>query len=136
MDTITLGTERIDDADRLIKQLPQAELEAMAAFWLKSTENDKWYFYLVSPVAETTALPQAYGRLHTLIRQMPPPFSIDPLEVRLIGPTNPIARDVLDILRRIPGPQPCPIRWGGIRLGNVSIDGAYLYPLPTPAPAS
>jgi hypothetical protein len=133
MDTDTLVKERIDDAAKLVKELPQEGFEVMAALWLKSTENDRWRFYIVSPIAETEALPQAYGRLHTLIRQRPQPFAIDPLEVRLIGPTDPIARDVLDILQRVRGPQVGPIRWSGIRLGNLSIDGAYLYPLPAPA---
>ena len=62
------------------------------------------------------------------------PLRIDPLEIKLIGPSNPIAQDVLAILRRAPGPRVSPIRWRGTRLGNVSVEGAYLYPLPVTTP--
>jgi hypothetical protein len=61
---------------------------------------------------------------------MPQPMRIDPLEVRLIGPSHPIARDVQAIYNGIPRPKTEPIRWRGNQLGNVSIEGAYLYPLP------
>jgi hypothetical protein len=81
---------------------------------------------------EKEGLTQAYRRLHPIIRQMPPPFWIDPLEVKLIGETNPIAQDVLSIHSRAGAAKGGPIRWGGKRLGNVSIEGAYLYPLPAP----
>ncbi len=133
MDTATLVTERIDDAEKLIKELSQQGFEVAGAFWLHSTENGKWRFYVISPGADTQGRAQAYRQLHTLIRQMPQSFGFEPLGVRLIGPTDPIARQVLDILQSVHGPQQGPIRWGGIRLGNVSIDGAYLFPPPVPA---
>jgi hypothetical protein len=64
---------------------------------------------------------------------MPQPFWIDPLEVKLIGETDPITRDVLAIHGRAGGPKACPINWGGKRLGNVSVEGVYHYPLPVKA---
>src|SRR5262249_44157866 len=102
-------------------------------FWLKASEDGRWRFYLVSPVVDAEGLPKAYRRLHTLVRQMPGPFWIDPLEIKLIGPDNPIAKDVLAIHTRAPGPRVSPIRWSGRSLGNITIEGAYLYPLPAAA---
>lgn len=129
----TLVDDLIEDGARIVEQLPQDGFEVTAALWLKAAEDGQWYFYIVSPVAESERMSDAYRRLHTLIRRMPQPLWIDPLEVKLIGPSNPIARDVLAIHNRAPGAKTCPIRWGGEQVGNVHLDGAYLYPLPAAA---
>ena len=134
MDTDTLVKDLIDDGRKLVEELPQHGFEVTAAFWLKASEDGKWAFYIVSPVVEAEGLVKAYRQLHPLVRKMPQPFWIDPLEIKLIGPTNSIAQDVLAIHRRVPGPRVSPIRWGGTKLGNMSIEGAYLYPLPVPSP--
>lgn len=133
MATETLVDNLIDDGERLVKHLPPRGFEVTTAFWLKSSEDGEWYFYIVSPLVDTEGLANAYSRLHTLVRAMPQPFWIDPLEIKLIAPDNPISRDVLAIHGRAPGPHVCPIRWGGKRLGHVSVEGAYLYPLPATA---
>ena len=88
MDTNTLVNDLVEDGRRIVEQLPQDGFEVTAAFWLKKAEDGLWYFYIVSPVAEPERLNNAYGRLHTLIRRMPEPHWIDPLEVRLIGPSR------------------------------------------------
>jgi hypothetical protein len=134
MDTNTLVDNLINDGQKLVEELPQRGFEVTAAFWIKAAEDGEWYFYIVSPAVDVEGLAQAYRRLHPLIRRMPQPFWIDPLEVKLIGPENPIAREILAILGRTPGPKGWPIHWGGKKLGNVSIDGAYLYLLPAPTP--
>jgi hypothetical protein len=123
----------IEDGRRIIEQLPQDGFEVTAAFWLKKADDGEWRLYIVSPVAEPGHLSDAYSRLHSLIRRLPEPRWIDPLEVRLLQPSNPMAKDVLAIYNRTPGPKTSPIRWGGNMLGNVSVDGAYLYPLPVTA---
>jgi hypothetical protein len=129
VDTTTLVSELIEDGKRIVEQLPQDGFEVTAAFWLKAVEDGQWYFYIVSPVAESERLNDAYRRLYTLIRAMPQRDWIDPLEIKLIGPSHPIARDVLAIYNRSAGPKKCPIHWGGNVLGNVNVEGAYLYPL-------
>lgn len=133
MDTESLVENLIKDGQRLLEYLPQNGLPVTAAFWLKASADDRWSFYLVSPVVDAEGLPKAYRRLHTLIRQMPGSVGIDPLEIKLIGPENAIAKDVLAIHSRVPGPRVAPLRWGGRSLGNISIEGAYLYPLPATA---
>jgi hypothetical protein len=134
MDTNTLVTELIEDGERTVHQLTEGGFEVTAAFWLKAAEDGQWYFYIVSPVAESERLNDAYRRLGTLILRRPPPHWIDPLEVRLIGPSNPIARDVLGIHQRAPGSQKLATHWGGRQLGNVRVEEAYLYPLSATAP--
>jgi hypothetical protein len=133
VDTNTLVSDLVEDGRRIIEQLPQAGFEVSTGFWLKASEDGQWYFYVVSPVAETERMNDAYRRLLTLIRQMPEPHWIAPLEVRLIAPSHPIAKDVLAIHNRASGSKASPIRWSGSQLGNLGVEAAYLYPLPAMA---
>ena len=105
-----------------------------AAFWLKASWNGKWYFYVVSPVADAEGIGPAYERLHPLVRAGSDSFGIDPLEIRLIGPNNPMARDVLAALAQARGPRDHPIRWRGTILADLSVEEAYLYPVPAAVP--
>lgn len=134
MATDTLVENLIDDGRKLVEELPHRGFEVSAAFWLQASENNKWYFYIVSPAVDTEGPVKAYRQLHPLVRAMPQPFWIDPLEIKLIGPNNPIAQDVLSALRRTAPPRACPIRWGGKYLGNVSVEEAYLYPVSATTP--
>lgn len=129
MDTVTLVNDMIGDGQKVVERLVRDGFEVTTAFWLKDAENGQWYFYVASPVVEQERLPRGYSRLHTIIRRMPQTHCIDPLEVKLVGRDEPITKDVLAVHQRSPGPAVCPIRWGGTRLGNVSVEGAYLYPL-------
>src|SRR5467141_2606469 len=108
MDQDTLAENSTDDGRKLVDELPRKGFEVSAAFWIKASENCRWYFYVVSPMVEAEGLAIAYTQLHRLIRGMPQPFGIDPLEVKLIGPSNPIARDVLAIHRTIARPSATP----------------------------
>lgn len=129
MATTALVKDMLTDGEKVVARLTQEGFDVTTACWLKESENDQWYFYVVSPVVESESFSRAYGRLHTIIRRIPQPLWIDPLEVRLLEPQDPIAKDVLAIHQRAPGPTVCPTRWGGTQLGNLSIEDAYLYPL-------
>jgi hypothetical protein len=131
MDTDTLVSGLVGDGQRLADELRQAGFPVAAAFWLKASEDGKWSFYIVSSIVDSEGLTKAYRRLHPLVRNRSVPVRIDPLEIKLIGPSNPIARDVAAILGRFSGTAQSPILWGGKQLGSVSIEDAYLYPLPT-----
>lgn len=134
MDTESLVEDLIDEGQKLVEDVSQRGFPVAAAFWLKASEDERWRFYMVSPIVDDEGLSQAYRRLHPLVRRLLATSRIDPLEITLIGPSSPIAQDVLAIHRRAAGPQVSPIRWGGKWLGNVSIEDAYLYPLPVTAP--
>jgi hypothetical protein len=128
MDTGTLVRELREDGQKLVDRMRQNGFEVTTAFWLKPSQDDRWRFYVVSPLVEQEGPSKAYANLHPLIYQMPQPFSIDPLEVKLIGPTDPLAQDILAAQSRIPGPRFADIHWAG----NMSIEDAYLYALPSP----
>ncbi len=132
MDTTTLVSDLTDEGKKIIDQLLQHGFDVTAAFWLKKTEDGKWRYYIVSPVTESNNKP--YGQLYTLTMQMELNW-IDPFTVKLLGPGNPIAKEVLAIHAAHTGKKSRPIHWSGPTLGNVSIEGAYLYPLPALAAA-
>jgi hypothetical protein len=134
MDTDTLVENVIDDGQRLVEDFLLHGFEVAAAFWLKASEDGKWYFYVVSPVVDAEGIAKAYRLLHSVVRAMTYATKIDPLKIKLIGANNPIAKDVMAIHGRAPGPGGSPVRWGGKQLGNVTIDEAYLYPLPATTP--
>jgi hypothetical protein len=133
MDKTALVDHLIDDGKQLVERLGQDGFPVTAAFWLQPAEDGGWLFYVASPQVETAGLSAAYRQLHIIIRKMPQPFWIDPLEVKLIGERNPLTLSVLDIYNRTGGPAASPIVWGGKQLANLTIEGAYLYPLPTNA---
>ena len=82
MDTATLVRERIDDGQKLLERLAQEGFEVTAGFWLRLVDDGEWRCYIASPTVEKEGLSAGYRRLHTIIRGMPQPFSIDPLEVK------------------------------------------------------
>jgi hypothetical protein len=134
MDQNSLVENRIEAGQKLVDELPQRGFEVSAAFWLKASEDTKWRFYIVSPLVEAEGIINAYRQLHPLVREMPQPFWIDPLEIKLIGPSKPMARDVLGILEGAHGQRVSPIVWRGSMLGNVVVDGAYIYSQPVATP--
>ena len=132
MDTSTLVSDLINDGQRIVDHVPNEGFEITAAFWLRRAEDGLWYFYIVSPVAESEPLNHAYTRVITIIRKMPGPHWIDPLEIRLIGPSNPIAKSVLELYDPF-HPMTLPVRVAHKQLGSMRVEEAYLYPLPVMA---
>jgi hypothetical protein len=102
VDTTTLVSDLIGEGSRIIEQLPRDGFEITAAFWLKRADDGEWCFYIVSPSAQPERLNDAYAQVFTLIRRMPGLHWIDPLEVRLIQPSHPMAKDVLAIHQSAP----------------------------------
>jgi hypothetical protein len=129
----TLVGDQIQDGQRLVDRLTQDGFEVAAAFWLKADADSQWYLYIVSPIVDAEGLHRAYRRIHPIIWQMQEqPSGVDPFDVKLIGPRDPLAAAVLAIQHGYP--RRSALRYGGGRLVDVTIDGAYLYPLPQPSP--
>ncbi len=130
MDTDTLVDAAIDDGNKLVERLRQGGLPVMGAAWLLTSERGRWRFYIVSPLVDTEGLAAAYRRLHPAIYAAPRFSWIKPLKITFVGPEEPIAKAILDIYRATPGPWLAPLRLAGTNLGNVSIEAAYVLPLP------
>ncbi len=130
MDQGSLVEMQIDDGVKVIEKLRESGFDVTAAWWMRSSEEGQWFLYIASKQVDEDGIASAYRKAYALMRNLGPLW-VDRFEVKLVGPENPIAKDVIAILGRFH--DRLGTRYGGDKLGNVSIDGAYLYPLPVPA---
>lgn len=129
----TLVEMQLREGQRLIDRLVQAEVPVPAAAWVKESESGDWYLYLATPlVREGGRKRPAYHRVNTVIREMQKEgFGMDPFEKKVIGPHDPIAKDMVAHRRGRPAGPPTSFR--GSRLGELAVEEAYIYP-PPPTP--
>ena len=125
MDQGTLVENQIDDGARIVEKLRESGFDVVAAWWMKSSEEGLWFLYIASKEVAEKGIAAAYRTVHTVMHGLGQLW-VDRFEVKLVGPENPITKDVLDILARYRGALAT--RYGGKRLGNVSIDDSYIYP--------
>ena len=141
MDQDTVVSEQTESGRRLKEKLSADGFDVRVAFWMKPTDEEKWYLYLASPFVDENGPTVAYRRVFDVMRKMPDLW-IDPLEVRVIGINDSLTEAVLAVTQpkvpdspfavRNPKRYPGMTRFGGSTLGGVSIVGAYIYP-PLPA---
>jgi hypothetical protein len=132
VDQRVLVDEEIDDGKRLLDRLGEEGIAVTAAGWLKESESGWWYLYLATPlVGPDGATRPAYRRVNAVIRQMPPDLRIPSLGIKVIAPDSPTAQAVRELHQRYPGHRP--VRLGETRIGDVNVEGAYIYP-PVAAP--
>jgi len=132
MDKGSLVEPQIADGKRLLDRLVEEGIGVAAACWLKEEESGYWYLYIATPLVNPDgATLEAYRRVNEVIRGMPSLYWLHPLDIKVIEPQNPIARTVQELHRRYPGASPVPFRES--RIGDLNIEGAYVYP-PIPAP--
>jgi hypothetical protein len=124
MDQAPLVEHQIDDVPRLINQLKGDKFVVTAAFWLYTSEADQWFLYLVSDVVDLVGTTEAYKIVYRSMRQLTDLW-INPFEVKLVGPHDPIAKEVADFQVHTHAPVPMHIR--GSRLGNIYVENAYIY---------
>ncbi|HUY35849.1 MAG TPA: hypothetical protein VMV69_24110 [Pirellulales bacterium] len=116
---------RIDDGRKLIAELVRDGFDVTVAFWILTSEEGLWHLYIGSTSAEAENIGDNYRRIYACLRQVPNP-SVSFSEINLVHPTNPIARDAIAARDRYPGR--IPTRYRGKRLGNLTVDEAYIYP--------
>jgi hypothetical protein len=118
---------QIPEGRRLIERLAAEGVPVTGAGWLKESETGEWYLYLATPlVSEEGHKLAAYGRVNEVIRRLEEPLLIGPLEIMLVSPGSPVGKALRELQKRPPAPPL--IRLGSSRLGDVSIDAAFVYP--------
>jgi hypothetical protein len=129
----TLVEMQIKEGQTLLDRLAHEGIEVTAAAWVKESDSGDWYLYLATPlVGEDRAKESAYRSVNTVIRKMEAEgFRMGAFDKKVIGPHDPIAKDMIAQRKTRPGGPPTPFR--GIRLGELYIDEAYIYP-PTATP--
>src|ERR1700693_654112 len=113
----TLVEMQIKDGQRLIDRLAWEQVTLKAAAWVKECESGDWYLYLATPlVGKGGATRPAYRRVNEVIREMQQEgFGMDPFEIKVIGPHDPISTDM--VARRSGRPGGSPTHFRGSRLG-------------------
>jgi hypothetical protein len=129
MDQGPLVEMMIEDGKRLVERLIAEGVPVTAAFWIKTSEDGQWFLYIATPLVQAEgATKAAYRRVNEVIRLLSPPFSIHPLEIKVISDANPITRDVQAIQQKAGTFPGSPIHGTGTRIGLLSVEGAYFYP--------
>ena len=130
MDQETLVERQVDDGAKIVEKLRESGFDVAAAWWMKAGEDGIWFLYIASKEVDENGIRAAYHSVNT-IKGALGQLWVDRFRVKLVSPLNPVAKDVIDILTRYPGQLP--MRSGGRKLGNISIDDSYIYPLPVAA---
>lgn len=130
MDQGTLVENQINDGARIVEKLRESGFDVVAAWWMKDSEEGLWFLYLASKEVAEKGIKAAYHTVNTVMGGLGQLW-VDRFKVKLVGPEDSITKDVLGILARYPGRMAT--RYGGKRLGNVSIDDSYIYPQPVAA---
>jgi hypothetical protein len=133
MDTTTLVREQIDDGQATIQELLRRGIDVSSAFWLQTTDDDQWRYYIVTPRVDEQGSLQTYREVQTAIRGMTASLWINPLEVRILGTQAPLAKAVFTFQQRHPNTVRRGTHCPGDLLGMELVKNAYLYPLPTVA---
>lgn len=124
MDQATLVDHQIDDVPKLIDQLKRDNFDVKAAFWLYTSEADQWFLYLVSDVVAQQGITEAYIAVYKAMKRLTDLW-IDPFEVKLVDPGDPVAKAVINFLSKQHARLPARVR--RTNLGDVYIENAYIY---------
>jgi hypothetical protein len=139
MDTELLVDNRILDGQKLLAALFAAGFDVNVAFWAKTSEDglprlDRstalttyglWSLYIGSTSVEPSNVGDGYRTLYSCLSKAPD-SSVEMSEVQLIPASDPIAKEAVAARDRLPGRLPAYVR--SKRLGNLSIEEAYIYP--------
>jgi len=103
------------------------------AFWLKPADSGQWFLYIAAEGIDDSNVDRGYKEVLRRVKEMRTPY-FDPFQVKLIQGDDPLARAVMEVHQRYPGSLA--INYNGRNLGGMSIEGAYLYPLPNTSPVN
>ncbi len=124
MDQATLVDHQIDDVTKLVNQLRKDAFDVKAVFWLYRSEADQWFLYIASDAVNQKGITEAYKAVGRVMRHLPD-LQIDPFQVKLVAPDDPIAKAVIGFLSNQHGRLPTRVR--AANLGGVHIENAYIY---------
>jgi hypothetical protein len=129
VDTVTLVENRIDDGRKLVEMLALKGVDVSGAAWVLTGDAGVWYFYIVTEVVDKKGLTAAYRDVYDVHRSMSG-VCISATEIKLVGKSSPIGRDILEI--RGESAATSPIHYRGSLLGNLAVEEAYVYPAYAP----
>lgn len=125
MDTELLVDDRIDDGAKLIAELVRDGFDVSVAFWVKSSEEGLWDLYIGSSALEARQIGDAARRVYACLNSIPD-SSIEFSDIRLVPASSSAAQDAIAI--RDKRATRIATRFHGTRLGDLSLEEAYIYP--------
>jgi len=124
----TLVGQEIDDGQKVLAHLAAAHIDVSAAAWIKAEDSSRWHLYIASKTVEEKGWDDAYMKIDAEIRQLQDLW-VESDNVKVIGATNPIARDLIAYQSK--HPKRIPSRFWGYRLGTLDVEEAFIYPPPS-----
>lgn len=118
-----LVERQIEAGEELIRSLATDGFPVSLAFWAQESDDGLWFLYIASPVVDERGLADSYRIVQRTRRSMPD-LLVDFFDIKLIGESEPIVRDLLKSRGSYRGQT----QVGGRQLGHVSIDRALIYP--------
>ncbi len=128
---LVVDQEEIDAGQEFVSRLDK-RLLVKVAFWLKPAD-ERWWLYVASDRIVNGDVKHGYQQVVAVARAMNNPY-LDPSRIKLIAADNPLAHAALSVQQRYPGRMGT--RYNGPIFGDMSIDGAYIYPSLPGAPTS
>jgi hypothetical protein len=125
MDQELLVDTQVEDGEKLLSHLVRSGFDVTVAFWVLTGVDRLWFLYIASDTVDPTNIGKSYGKLNVALTQMSQ-ISVSLSDVKLVHPSNPIARDAIALRDR--KPARLPMHYRGKRLGDLSIEEAYIYP--------
>jgi len=124
VDQSTLVENQIDDGRRFVERFAADGTFVQAAFWVKTAEEGLWFLYVVTEIVDRDGPAAAYRTVHASLRKLGDTW-VASSEIKVVSPSNPIAKDVLAIMARHPGRLAT--RYGGKTLGSMAVEQVYIY---------
>src|SRR5438067_2106497 len=137
MDQKVLVNELIEDGEKLLKRLAEEGIPITASGWVKEADAGRWFLYIATPLVGEggEGIRAAYRRVNPIRLAMADELSLDFVTgFKLVRLDHPITRKVLEAPREKSGRNRLHFGEGGIHIGGVDVEEAYLYP-PVGAPA-
>ena len=110
--------------DQLSKKWP-----VKTAFWVKPSDRDQWFLYIAAAGIDDSNIRRGYKEVLRLLKKMQTPY-LNAFQVNLVNSEDPLVRAVMDVHQRYRGVKVSAVKYNGYYLGGMSLEGAYLYPLP------
>lgn len=120
-----LVDDRIDGGQKMVDQLLADGFDITVAFWSKKEEGS-WRLYLASPGFDDRRPGENFLAIHESLARLPDEIRFE--SITTINDQNPAALAALKIAGRVGKAEG--IRYRGTRLGNLTIEEAYVYPRP------
>jgi hypothetical protein len=127
-DTFVLDDDKRDGGAELIDRFSK-KWPVQTAFWVKPSDRDRWFLYIAAAGIDHSNIREGYEEVLRLVKTMRGPY-FDPFQVNLVESEDPLVSDVMELHRRYAQVKLSPTNFNASYLGGMSIEGAYLYPLP------